>query len=87
MRAARGPEGLDEIVVGPRLEPFDAGFLARPGREEDDGDRGGRGVAAELAQDAESVEHRHHHIGITRSGGCRRAAARASIPLGTAVTS
>ena len=59
---ARG-ERLHEIVVRAGLEALDLRFLAGPCRQEDDRDAGGRRVPADRAQDAETVEAGHHHVG------------------------
>ena len=54
---------LDEIVVGGSREPFEAGFFAGPGRQQQHGDGSQVRVSAEFSQQAEAIELRHHDIG------------------------
>jgi hypothetical protein len=56
-------ERLDEVVVGARLEPLARGLFAGPGRDQDHGEGGERGVGPDLAEQAEAVEPGHHHVG------------------------
>ena len=57
-----GGEGLDEVVVGARLEALDRRLFSGAGREHHDGHvRRGR-VAAQRRQQSEPVQVRHHHV-------------------------
>ena len=58
-----GAEGLGEVAIGTGGDAFDAGFLARAGREHEDGHRLERLVFAQGLQEAEAVEPGHHHVG------------------------
>ena len=73
-------ERLDEIVVGRRRETFDPGLLAGARRQHDDRDGLQIGVGAQLPQQPEAIELRHHdvghdHVGRMRAGRGERFAA------------
>ena len=56
-------ERLDQVVVGPGRQPFDARVFPRPGREQHDGHGPGPGIGTQLTQQAKPVQVRHHHVG------------------------
>jgi hypothetical protein len=56
-------ERLDQIVVGAGVHAFDAALLARARGEHDHRRVARARVGAQRAQEPESVEPRHHHVG------------------------
>ena len=72
-----GRERLDQVVVGAGLQPLDGRVVARAGREHDHRDVHRGRVLAHGGEQAEAVEHRHHHVGQHEVGRRRRRCARA----------
>ena len=69
-------ERLDEIVVGAHPQAFDLGFLAGARRQDDHRHAAQLGIGAQLLQQPEAVEPRHHDVGEdqigTRAPRCRQ---------------
>ncbi len=57
-----GGERLDEVIVGAGLQALDLRLLAGAGRQQDQGHVLDRFVRADLADQAETIEARHHHV-------------------------
>ena len=56
-------ERLDEVVVGAVLQPLNARLFAGARRQQNDRQLRALRILAHCAQQAESVEVRHHHVG------------------------
>ena len=79
-------ERLDQVVVGSGIEPFDPRLLAGARREQDHRDVAGRGVGAQLAQEPEAVEPRHHDVGEDEVRPALARGRQRASPSGTAST-
>jgi hypothetical protein len=55
-------EGLGQVVIGAGCHALHTALLASAGREQDDGDVARARLGAQLAQQSEAVEARHHHV-------------------------
>ena len=61
-------ERLDEVVVGPGFQTFDATLFAGPRRQQDDRKVARPRIRPQLLQESEAVESRHHHVGQDQVG-------------------
>ena len=61
-------ERLHQIVVGAAIQPFDARFFAGARREQNDGSGAQLRIRAQLADEPEPVQARHHHVGDDQIG-------------------
>ena len=77
-----GRERLDEVVVGARVEAFDARLFAGARRQQHDRHVRRRGIGAQRREQPEAVEPRHHHVGEDEIRRVRRAAASAGLAVG-----
>jgi hypothetical protein len=73
-------EWLCQVVVRPRRQAFDLGFLAGPRRQQKHRRIAQLGVLPQRRKETKTVELRHHHIDKMRSGLSCRAAANAISP-------
>ena len=64
-------ERLHQVVVGAPAETFDARFFAGARREENHRNRAQLRIRAQLADEPEPVEVRHHHVGDDEIGSAR----------------
>ena len=63
-----GAEWLAEIVVGSGIDAFNARLFAGSGREHDDRNRLGDGVAPQGGEQGNAVHLRHHYVGENKIG-------------------
>ena len=63
-----GGERLDEVVVGPGLQPFYRGLLPGAGRQQHHGHGRGAGIGPQRRYQLESVQPGHHHIADDQVG-------------------
>ena len=67
-------EGLDQVIVGARLEALDAGFLARSRGQQHERHFASARLGTQRAQQAESVQARHHDVRQHQVGRVRQRA-------------
>ena len=55
-------ERLDQVIIGPGLQPLDARLFPGARGEQNDGKRSQHSILAHPRQQAKAVEPGHHHI-------------------------